>query len=62
MVETVMHRKENAFSGPLSHCSIATKRHHDHDNSYKREHLIEGLLIVSDKFHSIMAGSMATCS
>jgi hypothetical protein len=32
----------------LSDCSIIVKRHHDHDNSFKRKYLIEGLLTVSE--------------
>jgi hypothetical protein len=32
----------------LSHCSIAVKRHLDHNNSYKRKHLTGGLLTVSE--------------
>jgi hypothetical protein len=34
--------------GCLSHCSIVVKRHHDQGNSYKRKHLMEGFLTVSE--------------
>jgi hypothetical protein len=37
------------ISGPgfsLSYCFVAEKRHPEHSNSYKRKHLIKGLLTV----------------
>ena len=37
----------------------ATKRHHDQDNSYKRNNLIGDLLTVSETLSIIMAESMA---
>lgn len=35
-------------SHSLSHCSVVLKRHHDQGKYYKREHLIGGLLRVSE--------------
>ncbi|KAL6081559.1 hypothetical protein STEG23_000580, partial [Scotinomys teguina] len=32
----------------LGQCSVAVKKHHDQGNSYKRKHLLEGLLTVSE--------------
>jgi hypothetical protein len=34
----------------LGYCFVAVKRHHDQGNSYKRKHLIEDLLRVSDVY------------
>lgn len=47
----LFYQSENhLFQGDvlLSHCSVATKRHQNHDNSYKRKDLIEVILIVSE--------------
>lgn len=35
-------------AGCLSHGSIVVKLHHDQGNSYKRKHLVRGLLILSE--------------
>lgn len=36
------------FGYCLSQCPIAVKRRHDHSNFYKRQHLVGGLLTVSE--------------
>lgn len=42
----------------VSHCSVARKKDHDQDNSYKTNCLIWGLLTVSESWFSIiMAGT-----
>ena len=38
----------------LSHCFISMKRSYDQGNSYKRKHLIAGLLTVSEGYSIII--------
>lgn len=41
---TLHRHTQRDISQCLSHCSLAVKRQHIQANSYKREHLIGGLL------------------